>query len=58
MSVRIGELETGVDAESTPVAVERVKHEATKDQRLRQHRAMAERTARDAQRTHAEGYDG
>ncbi len=58
MSVRIGEIETSVDAESTPVASDRAKREPTKDQRLRQHRAMAERTARDAQRTRAEGYDG
>lgn len=57
MTVRIGELETFVDAESTPVPRERPARAASKDQRLREHRAMAERLARDAQRTHAEGHD-
>jgi hypothetical protein len=58
MTVRIGELETSVDAESTPVPSGRTARGATKEQRLREHRAMAERLARDAQRTRAEGHDG
>jgi hypothetical protein len=58
MTVRVGELETTVDTQSRPVEPERPRREATKDQRLRQHRAMAERLKRDALRTAAEGYDG
>ena len=58
MTVRIGELETTVDAQSTPVTADRPRREPTKDQRLRLHRALAERLARDALRTRAEGHDG
>ena len=58
MSVRIGELETTVDTESTPAAEDQPRREPTKDQRLRLHRAIGERLARDAQRTRAEGHHG
>ncbi len=58
MTVRVGELQTSVEAESSPVPSGRPKRPLTKDQRLREHRAMTERLARDARRTHAKGYDG
>lgn len=58
MTVRIGEVETTVDAQSQPVEVDPPRRALTKDQRLRRQRALNERLLRDALRTRSEDHDG
>lgn len=58
MTVRIGEVETTVDAQSQPVEADTPRRALTKDQQLRLQRALNERLRRDALRTRSEDADG